>query len=232
MQTTATLLMAAQNRARRLTRAENRELRRDSLIEAAERVIAEHDLPGTTVERICEQAGVSHGLLGHYFASKDDLLLVVCERAFEGDLAHKAEIAADTSLSAVERLHELAVSTFDPPVYSPQRAAVWQAFLNACRSTALFRQAIWRGAEGYRSVFEEGFSQAAHELGITIDAPRAALGLIALIDGFWTGLSTGKDSATPEDAITLCHLHIDACLDHARPSPKRSRGPDRQAARR
>lgn len=211
--------MAGPKKARRLTRAENRELRRDSLIAAAERVIAAQDLPGTTVERICEEAGVSHGLLGHYFTSKDDLLLVVCERAFEGDLARKAEIAADTSISAVARLHELAVSTFDPPVYGTERVAVWQAFLNACRSTALFREAIWRGAAGYRSIFEEGFARAAEELGITIDAPRAALGLIALIDGFWTGLSTGKDNATDKDAIALCHLYIDACLDHARPAP-------------
>lgn len=213
--------MAGRTKPKRLTRAENREVRRDSLIEAAERVIAEHDLPGTTVERICEEAGVSHGLLGHYFASKDDLLLVICERAFESDLARKAEIAADTTRSAVERLHELASSTFAPPVYGAERVAVWQAFLNASRSTALFREAIGRGAAGYRNIFEEGFARAAQEQGITLDPPRAALGLIALIDGFWTGISTGKDNATPEDAIALCRLYIDACLEHARPHPAR-----------
>lgn len=208
--------MAGHTRARRLTREENREQRRDSLIEAAERVIAARDLWGTTVERICEEAGVSHGLLGHYFASKDELLLLVCERAFEGDLARKAEIAADTGRSAVERLHEIAASTFTPPIYSAESAAIWQAFLNASRSAQLFRDAIRRGAAGYRAVFRTGFAEAAEELGIEIDATRAALGLIALIDGFWTGLSTGKDDATPEDAITISRLYIDSCLDYGR----------------
>ncbi|MEQ9487943.1 MAG: TetR family transcriptional regulator C-terminal domain-containing protein [Alphaproteobacteria bacterium] len=204
--------MVEKSKPRRLNREENRKQRRDSLIEAAERVIATQDLWGTTVERICDEAGVSHGLLGHYFNSKDDLLLLVCERVFKEDLARKNEIAADITLSAVNRLYEISASNFKSPVYNAERVAVWQAFLNASRSARLFRDAIQRGATEYRTVFQNSFNEAAKELGIKIDSKRAALGLIAMVDGFWTGLSTNKDNITPEIAIKISHSYIDACL--------------------
>jgi len=204
--------MGKPRKARRLTRAQNRNFRRESLIEAAARVIARHDLPGATVERICEEAGVSHGLLGHYFDSKEALLLVVCKGTFEGDLAIKRAIAADMSRSPLDRLLAMVESTFLSPVYSPEGVAVWQAFLNASRSQETFRSAILDGAAGYREVFGSGLAAAADEVGVIINVERVALGLIALIDGFWTGLSTGKDNATPQDAVAVCSTYLRACL--------------------
>ena len=56
---------------------ESPEIRRQLLIEAAERCLAEHGIQGFTIDRICREAKVSRGLISHYFAGKDDLLAAV-----------------------------------------------------------------------------------------------------------------------------------------------------------
>ena len=48
--------------------------KRTRILDAAIRVFAEHGNHGARVGDIAEDAGVAHGLLYHYFASKDDVL--------------------------------------------------------------------------------------------------------------------------------------------------------------
>lgn len=48
--------------------------KRKRILDAAIRVFAEHGYHGARVGDIAEDAGVAHGLLYHYFASKDDVL--------------------------------------------------------------------------------------------------------------------------------------------------------------
>lgn len=205
---------------RRRTRAENRDYRRESLIEAATRIIAMHDLSGATVERICEEAGVSHGLLGHYFDSKEQLLGLVCEAAWERDLTLKRAIKEDGTLGGLEKLDAMVESTFQGPFYTADEVAVWRAFLHAEGTPDLFREPIRAGAEAYRAIFAAVFTQAAGERGCMLDADRAAMGLTILIDGFWISLSTGKDEAAPEDAISLCKDYLRLQLDAAHRSSR------------
>jgi AcrR family transcriptional regulator len=51
--------------------------KRRRILEAAIRVFAEHGYHGARVGDIAEDAGVAHGLLYHYFASKDDVLTTI-----------------------------------------------------------------------------------------------------------------------------------------------------------
>lgn len=51
--------------------------KRKQILDAAIRVFAEHGYHGARVSDIAERAGVAHGLLYHYFASKDDVLRTI-----------------------------------------------------------------------------------------------------------------------------------------------------------
>ncbi len=51
--------------------------KRKRILDAAIRVFAEHGYHGARVGDIAEDAGVAHGLLYHYFASKDDVLRTI-----------------------------------------------------------------------------------------------------------------------------------------------------------
>lgn len=67
--------------------------RREQLLDIAASLFAKHGLEGTTTKDIAKAAGVSPGLLYHYYSSKEDLLLNVIKRfkneandALEGDI--------------------------------------------------------------------------------------------------------------------------------------------------
>ena len=51
--------------------------KRTLILDAAIRVFAEHGYHGARVGDIAEDAGVAHGLLYHYFASKDEVLRTI-----------------------------------------------------------------------------------------------------------------------------------------------------------
>lgn len=56
---------------------------RNRIIEAALQEFGEHGYDGASTNQICQAAGISKGLLYHYFKSKENLFLAVCSRCVE-----------------------------------------------------------------------------------------------------------------------------------------------------
>ena len=203
----------------RRTRAENREYRLRSLLDAAIRTVARHDIHGATVERICAEAGASRGLIAHYFDGKEALLLAALEEWYRQSIAIKSAIAADSGSTAESRLRQVAHSSFMPPTYRWEMAAAWQAFTNASRYHPEFARPIRRTSRRVTAIVRELFEGAALEHGIRIDARKCALGLYILDDGLWNSLATGKDRLTRKSARLLCDRYIDGCLGLPTPNP-------------
>lgn len=57
--------------------------RREQILDTALEVFGESGFRGATVREIAAQCGISHQLLHHYFASKEDLLMAVLRRRDE-----------------------------------------------------------------------------------------------------------------------------------------------------
>ena len=53
---------------------------RERVLDAAERVMAEHGFEAATLARVVEEAGIPMSSVYHYFGSKDRILLAVMER--------------------------------------------------------------------------------------------------------------------------------------------------------
>jgi AcrR family transcriptional regulator len=66
--------------SQRVPRKERAERRRDQLLEVGLRLFAEQGFAATTIADIAREAGVAHGLVYHYFASKDELLSEILKR--------------------------------------------------------------------------------------------------------------------------------------------------------
>ncbi len=79
---------------------------RESLLEAADTVLAREGTLGITLREVAKQAGVSHAAPYHHFASLDDMLAAVAERGFVRlrETMAKSAQAADTG----ERLLQIA----------------------------------------------------------------------------------------------------------------------------
>lgn len=81
---------------------------RESLLEAAETVLATQGVHGITLRAVAKTAGVSHAAPYHHFASLNDLLAAVAERGFValGDAMAVASQATQTG----ERLLQIALA--------------------------------------------------------------------------------------------------------------------------
>ncbi len=72
---------------------ETQHARREHILDAAERCFIDKGFHASTMDGICREAGVSSGALYTYFASKEELIVGLCEREkerFSKDLAHLA----------------------------------------------------------------------------------------------------------------------------------------------
>jgi AcrR family transcriptional regulator len=67
-------------------------IRREQICRAASTVIAREGFAGTTMRVVAEEAGVSTGMLNHYFANRQDLLMQAV--LFVSERAHGRMVAA------------------------------------------------------------------------------------------------------------------------------------------
>ncbi|MCW5750017.1 MAG: TetR family transcriptional regulator C-terminal domain-containing protein [Alphaproteobacteria bacterium] len=189
--------------------------RRQDLRDAAVRSIAKHGYAGVTVSMICEEAGFSRGLIGHYFKGKDDLLLEAI-RAMSMDVARANQAAVRAAgKDPRDRLHAVVRSSFSPPGFSADQVAVWVALVGSARWSpslrAIYRD-LWRG---YRAGISKLMRQAAEQRGIAIDAELAALSFSQLIEGFWVGWAADPVAVDRARAEKACHLLVDMLLSPA-----------------
>src|SRR5256885_9925565 len=77
--------------------------RRAELLEAAVRVFAAKGFHASRVGDIANEAGVAHGLLYHYFRSKEELLETIFRETWR-DLLDAVRTIEDTDESARDRL--------------------------------------------------------------------------------------------------------------------------------
>ena len=83
---------------------------RDKILEAAESLMLSKGYPATTVDEICELAGVSKGSFYHFFATKEELGLAVLEAFHQrnGQIvakgAHQSDDPVRRALALVDHL--------------------------------------------------------------------------------------------------------------------------------
>jgi len=97
--------------------------RRNELLEAAVRVFARKGFHGSRVGDIAEEAGVAHGLLYHYFRSKDEVLETIFRDAWER-LASETDRIAGADLPLREQLRRFARIYLGSWLVTPELIAV------------------------------------------------------------------------------------------------------------
>ncbi|MGF7162449.1 AcrR family transcriptional regulator [Rhodoligotrophos appendicifer] len=186
--------------------------RRRELQEAAIRSIAEKGYAAVTVAMICDEAGFSRGLIGHYFKGKDDLVLEAIS-VFTSELAEATRQAVRAAgRDPYDRLHAVVRSSFSPPGFTPDKAAVWTALAGSAKWSpplaALYRE-LWRS---YRSGIAGLMTRAAADRNLEIDADLAAMLFSQMIEGFWIGWVADPVAVSKENAEKACHGMLDLLL--------------------
>ncbi|ETI64185.1 TetR family transcriptional regulator [Sphingobium sp. C100] len=178
---------------------ETPDVRRQALIDATARCLAEKGVGGTSVRAICARAGVSSGLLTHYFDGVDALIL-----ATYGEVGAKVSAALDAAVEAAgddphDRLRACLQANFRPPVLDPDLLATWIAFWSLVKSDPKIAAVHAQVYGGSREQLEALLRDAAPALD---PAQRriAAISLTALVDGLWLELCLDRSTFSPEEA--------------------------------
>jgi TetR/AcrR family transcriptional regulator, transcriptional repressor of bet genes len=184
--------------------------RRQSLLEATARCLAERGAAGVSVRAICAEAGVSPGLLRHYFSGVSEAIAETYR--WTGTRVAQAldGAVADADPEPHARLVAYLTASFRPPIADPELLSTWLAFWSLTRSDPAIAAVH---AEIYRD-FRLGIEQLIAEAhpGLA-DTRLPAVALTALIDGLWLELSLGAAPFTPDEAARLAEMWLDRLLD-------------------
>ena len=188
------------------TRAEP-DARRLSLIEATARVLAREGAAGASVRVIAVEAGVSPGLIGHYFEGVDTLIAAAYAHvdAHVSAALEAAKRAAGPDPRA--RLLAHVTASFTPPIADPALLATWIAFWSLVKSNS----GIARLHHDLYAAYRRDLEALLAACGMAKGKRRlAAIGISALVDGLWLELCLAPDAFTPAEASAIAGRHIDA----------------------
>ncbi len=169
---------------RRKFRREGEEKRREALIAATVALVSEAGAGFATVRAIADRAGVTPGLIRHYFATREDLLRAAYRQVMESMTAESLVAAEQAGETPEARLAAFVGASFRPPVLDPQRLGVWAGFLDMVRRDPAVRDIHETTYLSYRNQLQGLIAQ--------LDRPadegqlrREAIACNAVIDGLW-----------------------------------------------
>ncbi|WP_137388414.1 TetR family transcriptional regulator C-terminal domain-containing protein [Rhodoligotrophos defluvii] len=180
------------------------EARRQDLIRGTIKSIAQLGYTNSTVQSICDAAGLSRGLIGHYFNGKEDLLLQAFRHLANQLDDHMRRALKPVGHDPFRRLLAAAIVSFSEPHARRETAPVWLAFSAVARwnpeMLAVHRELYGR----YRRWIERMIQAAAADRGLALDSRVASLTFTQLVDGLWFGWVVEQIYDLEEARHVLC----------------------------
>lgn len=183
--------------ARRPFRRESEEARRAALIQATLDCIAEGGPQAATVRAIALRAGVTQGLIRHYFATKEELIAAAHETLMSGLTEASAARLDELPGDPLARLAGLIANAVSPPVTDPRAMALWAASMQLVPRDAAMRAVHEATYLAFRDRLEALISEALRAAGKPAAPERTralAIAGNALLDGLWIEASALPDS--------------------------------------
>ncbi len=183
------------------------EIRRRQLIDATIASIHEVGFAESSLSRISGKAGVSTGIVHHYFGNKADLLEATLRQLGESlrdSVVQRLELAR----SPVERLLAVIDGNIGPDQFTPQGVSAWLAFWAQVPKNE-------RLARVQHIIISRLHDNLVHALKLMgrADADDIARVTAALIDGLWLRAALSKEGPDPRNARRLVFDYLNAKLD-------------------
>lgn len=181
-----------------MARVRIEQIRRRELAVAAYEILQEAGIAGTTLAKVAERAGMSKGIVLHYFSNKDSLLEAVMRLA-NALLRDEVIARMQKAKGPRERIEAIVAGNFAPSFFHPEICNAWLSFCAEVPRNREFARIQRVIHARMRSNLLSGLRALLPEP----DAEAAAIGITAMIDGLWLrfGLSLGgitRDQALDE----------------------------------
>jgi TetR/AcrR family transcriptional repressor of bet genes len=178
--------------------------RRQSLIEATLDCLSQLGPHGAGVREICGRAGVSPGLLRHYFDGKNELIIEAYRtltREYHGNLHRVLKGPAE---SAEQRLRSFFDAYFSSQVTGEERSGTYVAFWTLGRTEPTIQRIQRSAYRKLQKVLAPVLSELAEDSGARIDEAQVASSLIALLDGYWLDMCIDPERFSRAKTSAIC----------------------------
>ena len=189
--------------------------RRQDLINATLASVAEHGLEGATVRDIAARAGVTGGLIRHYFAGKDQMLQAAYREILSNMTRTAIAAAEDAQHHPRVRLHDFIVANVSPPVTDPAVLSMWAAFISRVRVDEELARIHRENYLTVIAVFEHLLAEFLAAEGRKLDAVgirSLAIAINGLIDGLWLEGSMASDLFVDKPLSEIALDSVEAML--------------------
>ena len=188
-------------------RASIEKIRRAELATAALATLAEYGFSGTTVSRVAKRAGMSQGLVHHYFKSKSDLLEVAMRQLnahTRDDVLERVQEAKTPR----DKLYAVGDALFPPDLFERGFAQAWLSFCGEAAFTPAY-------ARIQRVMFRRMQSNVSWYLRSLLPADEvevAARTICMHSHGIWLRCALDAQPLTREQAVQQMHRLLDTVL--------------------
>jgi TetR/AcrR family transcriptional repressor of bet genes len=174
-------------------------IRRDELMEAAIDVLGTEGLSGATMAVIASRAGMSTGLVNHYFESKEELLALAMRNL--SNLFRRGILdLMPPDPTPQQRLKAIIDGSFLPQHFRGAKREAWMQFMLASQSEPRIEHLYH--LTGAR--FVSNIKHAVRQLVSVEDVDDVTDGIAALIDGFFWQITGEYDEEDFERARRIC----------------------------
>ena len=197
---------------RRPYHRESQASRREALIAAAQELVAEGGAGAATVRAIAERAGVTPGLIRHYFGSKDDLTRAAYRDLMDGMTDKGRDALEGVGASPEERLAAFIASGLRPPVMDARAIRLWAGFLHNVQNDSALLDLHEVAYLHYRNTLQDLI--AALERPDVTDARlrQDAIACNAVADGLWLEGGVLPQGFGPGEVVRIALISIGAIL--------------------
>ena len=183
--------------------------KRRQLLDAAVRVFARKGFHASRVGDIAEEAGVAHGLLYHYFKSKDQVLEAVFHENWSVLLARIASVE-ETDESAADQLRHIAAIVLRTWLHLPDVVRVVIREFGRSPELAERLGELTQPIDAIQRVIERGIERG--EFRQDVDPRFAAAVVYGSIDELLTAWGLGRLPSEEEDVAAAERTLIEVSL--------------------
>ncbi len=187
-------------------------IRRSQLIAATLEAVDQVGMSDASIAYIARLAGVSNGIISHYFRDKNGLLEATMRHLMQAlSQASRARRAALSEDNPRAQLRAIVESNFDASQVSGPAMKTWLAFWAASMHHPSLRRL-------QRINDHRLYSNLCGQFRRQLPRPQAraaARGLAALIDGLWLRGALSGQSFDTQQAIALAYEYLDLQLTKA-----------------
>ncbi len=180
-----------------------KDIRREELLQATLDTIHAEGLHNITVAKLSTTAGMSQGMVHHYFKNKAEIIEAAI-RHINAELRTELVQELGQVNSPVEKLFKILDTNFAPHWFNQKTTRLWVSFC----SEVPFNNTFARIQTVIHKRMHSNLKHVLKPLLTDHNPDQISDEISNLIDGFWIRSSVSADGISPEEAITCMENYL------------------------